>query len=278
MTYEWTKLETNILNDNRTRMLFEQLGLNGIGAYVLLRSIIGTKGMNGVSREWIDRAIEPFGFRKTFKDVLTHFNLFGYNDDLLVVALPLTDDSSQEPSCTTQRSASCETRGCTTPESSLRDNSLEEEKEKKEEIKKIRVSKIPGHTRIESDFVPPTIEEVKAYIIEKGYNVDPEYFWNYYESTDWHMGNKSKIKRWKSVVVTWHHENEKKRKHELAKEREKDIHDSSYIEPYDGYLPPNAPPRPTPTAVWSISHDAWVEPYGPNRMKPIVGLKDIQKQ
>lgn len=51
-------------------------------------------------------------------------------------------------------------------------------------------------------FVPPTLEEVKAYITEKNYNVDPVKFWNFYESKGWYVG-KNKMKNWKSCVVTW---------------------------------------------------------------------------
>ena len=51
-------------------------------------------------------------------------------------------------------------------------------------------------------FTPPTVEEVREYCIEKGYNVDPEKFWNYYESIGWVRG-KTKMKKWKSAVAGW---------------------------------------------------------------------------
>ena len=52
-------------------------------------------------------------------------------------------------------------------------------------------------------FSPPTIEEVEAYCKEKGYtHVDAEYFWNYYENINWHVG-KNKMKSWKLAVANW---------------------------------------------------------------------------
>lgn len=51
-------------------------------------------------------------------------------------------------------------------------------------------------------FKKPTIEEVKAYIAEKGYDVDAERFWNFYEAKDWFIG-KNKMKNWHSAVATW---------------------------------------------------------------------------
>lgn len=51
-------------------------------------------------------------------------------------------------------------------------------------------------------FVKPTIEEITAYAREKGYNIDANSFYNYYESVDWHIGKK-KMSKWKSAVANW---------------------------------------------------------------------------
>ena len=55
-------------------------------------------------------------------------------------------------------------------------------------------------------FTPPTLDEVKEYIKEKGYHFDPESFLAYYESNGWVQANgKAKIKSWKACCVTWEH-------------------------------------------------------------------------
>ncbi len=51
-------------------------------------------------------------------------------------------------------------------------------------------------------FIPPTVEQVREYVIEKGYKVDAENFVDFYATTDWFRG-KTKIKSWKSCVSTW---------------------------------------------------------------------------
>lgn len=51
-------------------------------------------------------------------------------------------------------------------------------------------------------FVPPTVEEVAAYCLEKGYAVDAEKFVDYYTSIGWVVNN-TKIKDWKSRVRNW---------------------------------------------------------------------------
>lgn len=51
-------------------------------------------------------------------------------------------------------------------------------------------------------FKAPTVEEVRAYILEKGYSVDAESFVDYYTSKGWVVG-KSPMKDWKAAIRTW---------------------------------------------------------------------------
>lgn len=51
-------------------------------------------------------------------------------------------------------------------------------------------------------FARPTLEEVKAYVIEKGYRFDPEAFYSFYESNGWKVG-KNPMKSWKDACTTW---------------------------------------------------------------------------
>ena len=51
-------------------------------------------------------------------------------------------------------------------------------------------------------FTPPDVQDVKAYCLERGNNVDPEQFVNFYESNGWKVG-KNKMKDWKAAVRTW---------------------------------------------------------------------------
>lgn len=51
-------------------------------------------------------------------------------------------------------------------------------------------------------FAKPTLEEIKAYVIDKGYHFDPEAFLAYYESNGWKVG-KNPMKSWKDACTTW---------------------------------------------------------------------------
>lgn len=54
-------------------------------------------------------------------------------------------------------------------------------------------------------FVVPTIEEIKECIKEHNYNVDPETFYNFYESKGWMVGkNKMKNGGWRNALSVWH--------------------------------------------------------------------------
>lgn len=65
---------------------------------------------------------------------------------------------------------------------------IEKKKEKKEKEK----------TR----FIPPTVEEVRAYCEERHNGIDPEAFIDFYATSKWKRGN-TKITDWKACVRTW---------------------------------------------------------------------------
>ena len=51
-------------------------------------------------------------------------------------------------------------------------------------------------------FKVPLVEEIKDYCIERKNNINPENFFDYYQSKGWVVG-KSKMKDWKACVRTW---------------------------------------------------------------------------
>lgn len=53
-------------------------------------------------------------------------------------------------------------------------------------------------------FVKPTLEEVEAYVKEKGYSINPQAFIDHYNSVGWVYGkSRHSIKDWKAAVRTW---------------------------------------------------------------------------
>lgn len=53
-----------------------------------------------------------------------------------------------------------------------------------------------------SRFQKPSLDEIRQYCISRGNKVDPEQFFNFYESKGWIIG-KSPMKDWRAAVRTW---------------------------------------------------------------------------
>ena len=53
-----------------------------------------------------------------------------------------------------------------------------------------------------SSFKSPTVEEVKAYCVERGNKVDPARFIDFYQANGWKVG-KNPMRDWKAAVRTW---------------------------------------------------------------------------
>ena len=62
-------------------------------------------------------------------------------------------------------------------------------------------SATPPPTRTKR-FVPPTVDEVRDYCLERGNGIDPQRFIDHYTSNGWMVG-KNKMKDWKAAVRTW---------------------------------------------------------------------------
>ena len=52
-------------------------------------------------------------------------------------------------------------------------------------------------------FVPPSLEEVTAYCQERGNQINPQSFLDYYTANGWVQGKNRPIKDWKACVRTW---------------------------------------------------------------------------
>ena len=62
-------------------------------------------------------------------------------------------------------------------------------------------------------FQKPTLAEIREYCISRGNKVDPEQFFDFYESKGWMVGN-SRMKDWRAAVRTW-----EKRENETPRRR-----------------------------------------------------------
>lgn len=80
----------------------------------------------------------------------------------------------------------------------------EKEKKRDKEKEKDNIGADTPPTR--SHFSPPSVDEVKAYCVEKGYALDADRFVDYYTANGWQVG-KNQMKDWKAAVRNWAHRN-----------------------------------------------------------------------
>lgn len=73
-------------------------------------------------------------------------------------------------------------------------------------INNISINNIGHNKNKTSSFIKPSLEEIKSFIQENYLNVNPETFFNYYESNGWKVGRNS-MKNWKCAVRTWNSKN-----------------------------------------------------------------------
>lgn len=93
-----------------------------------------------------------------------------------------------------QVAASC---GKLPPESEFEyEFEIEEEKEKRKREKSSR-------------FSPPTLEEVSKYCLERGNNVDPKRFFDFYAAGHWKDSKGEPVRNWKQRVISWEKDDNK---------------------------------------------------------------------
>ena len=68
-------------------------------------------------------------------------------------------------------------------------------------------------------FTPPSLEEVQAYCTERGNNIDPNLFIDFYRAKGWKVGAQP-MKDWRACVRTWERNGENSSRNQKADEQE----------------------------------------------------------
>ena len=79
---------------------------------------------------------------------------------------------------------------------------LEIEKDKEIDIIELDKPTKPSKPK-QKQFIPPTLEEIQAYCIERKNNVDAKKFYDYFNASEWHDSKGNKVKSWKQKIITW---------------------------------------------------------------------------
>lgn len=81
----------------------------------------------------------------------------------------------------------------------------QKDKDKEKKRKEYKETTPNGVEKKSERFSAPTLEEVKAYCLERKNGVDAERWYNYYSANGWMVG-KNHMKDWKAAVRTWEKE------------------------------------------------------------------------
>ena len=218
--YWYIQLNVNFFEDERIDWLCEQQ--NGYAYVVLyLKLCLKTANNNGILTRQIGDMIIPYNIDKIAET--THMNV-----DIVRVALELykrigliyeADENCnfmrlpevpQMVGCITQAAIDKRKqreRKKLLPEpdnlpDNVQDNVPQELRVKSIELRDNSLEKDNKRSAQNKRFVPPTVDEVRAYCKERGNNIDAESFVDYYTSTGWLVGKKP-MKDWKASVRTW---------------------------------------------------------------------------
>lgn len=218
--YWYIQLNVNFFEDERIDWLCEQQ--NGYAYVVLyLKLCLKTANNNGILARQIGDMIIPYNIEKIAET--THMNV-----DIVRVALELykcigliyeADENCnfmrlpevpQMVGCITQAAIDKRKQrerkkllpGPDNLLDNVQDNVPQELRVKSIELRDNSLEKDNKRSAQYKRFVPPTVDEVRAYCEERGNNIDAESFVDYYTSTGWLVGKKP-MKDWKASVRTW---------------------------------------------------------------------------
>lgn len=79
-------------------------------------------------------------------------------------------------------------------------------------------------------FVKPTVEEIESYCKERNNNIDPQYFFDYYERNGWKV-NKNPMKDWKACIRTWEKNNFNRPQQPQKKNWSNYVGEGSFLKP-----------------------------------------------
>lgn len=86
--------------------------------------------------------------------------------------------------------------------------------ERKGKQSKVKESKV---NKREHNFTPPTLDEVRAYCKSRNSDVNPDLFFEYFDTGNWIDSKGNPVKNWKQKLLTWESHNGGNSTHEKAK-------------------------------------------------------------
>lgn len=237
--------DSNAKDDPKNVLLIEQLGLEGYGIFWVLTEVLRDQPEYKYPLSLLSAMARKYNTTpEKVEAVVKSYGLFeienGYfYSNSLNRRMKYLEEKREKKSIAGKISAEkrkqiqhCSNTVPTHSSTPLQHCSTSKVKESKvkESILNIKESDIPQKR---TQFIKPTLQEIKAYCQERNNGVNPEKFFNHYEANGWVQGKGKPIKDWKACVRTWEQNSfdnkpqpqnyKKKSKHILANKHEYDF-------------------------------------------------------
>ena len=212
----WFRHDTDARNDIKMRRIARDVGLAGIGAFWVAVEVLYDNGGTASESDLRDELdfIAPPGML----DVLAQYGLVTITEGF-VTSARVQEEIDYQRECEQRKSEhgrnaanarwsnarACagmheHTDECPTMPDDAHDATIPY-LTKKKDISLSKDSSI-SKEKVQLRFTKPSVDEVQSYCTERNNGVDPESFWDFYESKGWKVGN-TPMKDWQAAVRTW---------------------------------------------------------------------------
>lgn len=204
---KWFKHDSDASIDAKLKKVRLKYGMEGYGVYWFCLEMIA----RGVERHNLtfelehdaeiiadDTGIHPEVISEMMA-YMCNLNLFESNLDGKITCLKMATRTDEYTAKLIKTKGVVPTLSGQSPDTIGTKSVLIEEKRREE--------KIPVKKQKTKKTFPPTIQDVRSYVKERGYtDIDPDKFLAHYESSGW-MRGKTKITDWKACIRTWRNNN-----------------------------------------------------------------------
>lgn len=211
---DWFRHDYFASTDLKIRKLLRNYGECAYGAYWIIVELLYQQGGSATAEE-IDDA---FGFMTSpnLKDILADSGLFqvaedgSWSSNRVYEELHIHEESRKARSEAGKKGMASrwgikdndvitnDNKVITTDNNPITRNNTQPNTTKNTDIKESSSNELPK----KGVFVKPSLSEIQTYCKERKNNVDPEEFYDFYESKGWFVG-KNKMKDWKACIRTW---------------------------------------------------------------------------
>lgn len=194
MAGDWIKMEINLHEKPEVIKIAGELGLDRysvVGRLHRLWSWFNAHTVDGHAHGVTDVTVDELVSHQGFAAALRQVGWLLDGDDGVLV--PAFDKHNGESAKKRAQSADRQRRSRANRDTGHANSVTEARPEKRREEKSSKKGK----------FVPPTLEEVQAYVQERGSSVDPRTFCEYFDAAQWHDSRGNPVKSWKQKLIMW---------------------------------------------------------------------------